>query len=111
MAKYFGKIGYMETVETEPGIHETRITERNYYGDVTRNSRSLQNQGEVNDSPNISNQISIVADPFAYKNFHSMLYAEYMETKWKVTNVEVQAPRLILTLGGVYNGIQTRASD
>ena len=53
---------------------------------------------------NVANEISIVADPFANQNFHTMLYVEFMGTKWKITNVEVKRPRLTLTLGGVYNG-------
>lgn len=104
MAKWFGKIGYAETVETEPGIWIDQITERSYYGDVTRNMRNLQTSDSVNDDINISNSISIVADPFANQNFHSMRYIEYMGTLWKISNVNVQYPRLELTLGGVYNG-------
>ena len=104
MAKYYGAIGYAVSQEVEPGKWEEDITVHNSYGDVIRNTRMLQNSDGVIDNINISNQISIVADPFAYQNFHSMRYAEYLGTKWKVTNVEVQYPRLILTLGGVYNG-------
>lgn len=104
MAKWFGKIGYANTTEIEPGIYEEGIEERSYYGDVTRNSRMLQNSDGVNDNINISNQLSIIADPYANENFHSMRYVEFMGTKWKITNVEVQYPRLILTLGGIYNG-------
>lgn len=104
MAKWFGKIGYAETVETKPGIYEERITVRSYYGDVYRNTRLLQNSGNINDNINIANQISIVADPFAVNNFHMMRYVEYVGSKWKISNVEVQYPRLILTVGGLYNG-------
>lgn len=106
MAKWYGKVGYAETVETEPGVWEDQITERSYYGDITRNTRNLQNSGEVNDNINIANQISIVADPYAYQNFYSMRYVEFMGAKWKVTSVEVQYPRLILTAGGLWNGEQ-----
>lgn len=104
MAKYYGKIGYAETVETEPGIWEEQIVEREYYGDVIRNSRLLQNSSNVNDNLNVAMQITIVADPYANQNFHAMRYVSYMGTNWKISNVEVQYPRLILTLGGVYNG-------
>lgn len=104
MAKFYGVIGYSETVETEPGVWEDRITERSYQGDLIRNTRRLQSSGGINDDVNISNEISILADPFAYKNFHAMRYVEFMGAKWKVANVEVQYPRLILSLGGVYNG-------
>lgn len=104
MAKYYGVIGYAVTAETSPGVWEEQITERSYYGDVVRNSRRIQSSEHLNDNVDISNEISIVADPFAYENFHLMRYAEFMGAKWKISNVEVQYPRLTLTLGGVYNG-------
>jgi hypothetical protein len=104
MGKWFGVIGYAETVETVPGVWKEQIIERNYYGDLTRNSRRLQTADKVNDDINISNVLSIVSDPYAMNNFHSMRYAEFMGSKWKITNVEVSYPRLILTLGGVWNG-------
>lgn len=104
MAKWFGKIGFAETAETKPGVWKEQITEREYYGDVIRNSRRLQSSSEkINDDLNISNQISIVADPYANEHFYSMRYAEFSGAKWKVTDVEVQYPRLTLTLGGVWN--------
>lgn len=104
MAKWFGKIGYAETVESKPGVWKEQITEREYFGDLLRNSRRLQSSSSLNDNVIISNEISILADQFAYQNFHSIRYAEFMGTKWKVLNIEVQYPRLFLTLGDVYNG-------
>ena len=104
MAKYYGVIGYADTVETAPGVYEEQITERNYYGELVRNTRRLQTSDQVNDNINIANEISIIADPFATQNFHAMRYIEFMGAKWKITNVEVRYPRLILTIGGLYNG-------
>lgn len=104
MAKYYGKIGFAESVESAPGVHVEKIVERNYYGELVRNNRRLQSANQLNDNINISNEISIVADPYADKNFHMMRYIEFMGTKWKISNVEVQPPRLILTAGGVWNG-------
>jgi len=104
MAKFFGAIGYAITEETNPGVHVEQIRERRYYGDLVRNTRRLQSSGQLNDDVNVANEISIVSDPFANENFYSMRYVEFMGTKWKITNVEVQYPRLILTIGGVYNG-------
>ena len=104
MARWYGKIGYAETVETEPGIWDEEITERPYYGDSYRNTRLLQASSDgVNDNINIANQISIVADPYARDHFYTMRYVEFMGAKWKITNVEVQRPRLILTIGGLFN--------
>lgn len=102
MAKWFGKIGYVVTEETEPGVWEETVTEREYFGDMTSDRRKRQNSGEVNDDINLSNVISIVADPFAYQNCSNMAYVEIMGSKWKISDVEVQRPRLILTVGGVY---------
>ena len=102
MAKWFGKVGYSITEETEPGIWEETIIEREYYGDMTSDRRKRQNSGEVNDDINLANVISIVADPFAYQNCSNMAYIEIMGSNWKVSDVEVQRPRLILTVGGVY---------
>lgn len=106
MAKYYGAIGYAETVETTPGVWVEQITERQYFGDLIRNSRSLQSAEQLNDNINVTNEISIVADPFAYQNFHKMRYVEFMGTKWKINTVEVKYPRLILSTGGLYNGEQ-----
>ena len=103
MAKWCGIIGYAEQVETTPGVWSEQISERKYYGDVIRNNRRLQSAGKLNDDINVGNEISIIADPFANNNFHSMRYVEFMGTKWKVTTVDVQYPRLILSLGGIYN--------
>jgi hypothetical protein len=105
MAKWYGKIGYAQTSETTPGVWKEEAEERNYSGDVIRNSsRWSTSSDSTNDDLNVNNQISIIADPFAYQNFHSMKYIEFMGTRWKITSVEVQYPRLILTMGGVYNG-------
>lgn len=104
MAKWYGKIGYAESVETSPGIWKEQITERSYYGDLTRNARRLQAADKLNDDINIVNELSIVSDPYAMDHFHAMRYAEYAGAKWKINNVEVQYPRLILTLGGLWNG-------
>ncbi len=104
MAKFCGKVGYAETVETSPGVYTERITERLYFGDITRNVRNLQTSGQLNDNVNIANTISIIADPYAMENFHAMRYVVFMGTKWKVSAVEVRYPRLDLTVGDIYNG-------
>lgn len=103
MAKFHGIIGYGITVETKPGVWKDQITEREYSGDLNKNTRRLQSSDQLNDNIVVSNEISILSDPFANENFHSIRYVEFMGTKWKITNVDVQYPRLVLTLGGVYN--------
>lgn len=105
MAKWSGNIGFAEkTVEHEPGIYDDAIIVKRYYGDIVRNVYKAQGSGGINDNINISNDFSIVADPYARQNFHSMRYLEFMGTKWKITNVEVQFPRLVLSIGDEWNG-------
>lgn len=106
MAKWYGVIGFGKHVETVPGVYEEEITERKYYGEIIQNTRMLQSADQLNDDINIANEFSIIADPFATENFHMLRYIEFMGAKWKITRVRVQYPRLILTVGGVYNGEQ-----
>jgi len=104
MAKFYGEIGYAESSETSPGVWENTITERLYSGDVIRSTKRWQNGDKVNDDLTINNEISIVADPFAYNNFQTMKYVKWMGVSWEVSSIEVLRPRIRLTLGGVYNG-------
>lgn len=105
MAKFLGKVGYGESVETAAaGVYDDVITERTYSGDVLRNTRRLREGENVNDDITVGNMISIVADAYASNHFHAIRYVEWAGSLWKVTEVEVQRPRLLLRLGGVYNG-------
>jgi hypothetical protein len=104
MAKFYGSVGYGTTmVETSPGIYEETQIEKSYRGDILRNNRRLEPGESINDKIAVNNLISIVADAYALQNFFAIRYIKWMGASWKVTNVEVQRPRLILTIGGVYN--------
>lgn len=105
MAKFYGEIGYGETVDVGDGVHKLVITKVNYYGDVLRNSRQLENTGEkLNDDISVGNSISIVADAYANEHFFAIRYIKWQGALWKVSDVSVEPPRLVLRLGGVYNG-------
>ena len=104
MAKFFGAVGYAISTEIRPGVWTDSITERNYYGDVLRLSNRWQSSEYLNDDLRITNRISILADAFMYQNFSRIKYVVWMGVKWKVTDAEVQRPRITLNLGGEYNG-------
>ena len=104
MAKFYGSIGYGIQTLVRPGVWKEQITERSYYGEVIANVRDLQTTTQVNDNLNVANKISILSDPFANENFHLIRFVTFMGAKWKVKKVDVQYPRLILTIGDVYNG-------
>lgn len=106
MAKYFGTIGFIETKETTPGVWEPEVTKRKYFGDILELNRRRDTPNNINDDITVTIQISIVADSYAVNHFHSIAFIEYSGAMWKVANVNPQHPRLILTLGGVYNGEQ-----
>lgn len=104
MAKYFGKVGFGFLVETAAGVYEDKIVEREYYGDFIRTIGRPESAEKVNDNIKINSDISIVADPYANENFYAMKYVTYEGVKWKISAVQVQYPRLILSVGEVYNG-------
>jgi hypothetical protein len=106
MARFYGRIGYGTSIEKESGsgIWVDDIIEHWYYGDVIRNMRNLQAGENFTPDLSISNSISIVADAYANDHFFAIRYVEWAGVLWTVTNVEVQSPRLLLTLGEVYNG-------
>lgn len=104
MAKYFGKIGYLFTAEKEDGVYEEQTEVRSYYGDVLNYYiRPSENSDGLNDNIRINNKISIISDSFAIENLGYMKYIEWKGTYWKIRSVEIEFPRIILTLGDLYN--------
>lgn len=110
--KYSGIIGFIKTVEDPPesGVWKEETTERHYYGNVLKLRKRFDNAGKVNDDLTIGNQISIIADAYLNQNLAAIKYCQFMGAWWKIVDVEVERPRLILTLGGVYNGKQIGSS-
>lgn len=105
MVKFYDVVGYGENVEESPGIWVDDITERFYYGDVIRPSRrSTETQESINNDLSVGNSISIVADAYANEHFHAIRYVGWSGKRWSVPHIDVEPPRLILRLGGLYNG-------
>ena len=107
MAKFYGKIGFDTTAETSPGVWRQTIVERTYRGDLNKTYSKWDGADKLNDDINITNNISIVADPFAFENFAHIRYVKFMGEKWKVTSIDVSYPRLTLSVGGLYNASET----
>lgn len=104
MAKYHGMIGFSEEYESVPGIVSERITEREFFGEVLDNRFTIRDSSETpNDELTLNKRISVIANTYAIENMHLMRYATYMGVKWKITSIDPQYPRLILSMGGVYN--------
>jgi len=111
MAKFYGIIGF-SILEERPsgeegvntGIYEETVVEKNYRGDILRNARRWEQSENLNDNLTINNTFSIIADSFALQNYQAMKYMTWSGSSWKITNIEIQRPRIIITVGGVYNG-------
>ena len=103
MPKCSGVIGYALAGETQPGVWTEGITEKRYIGDIIKDNRRIVDQGEINGSINISNNISIISNRFMLDNMAYMRYLTFNNSKWKISSVEIKPPRIIITLGGLYN--------
>ena len=104
MAKFYGAIGYAIPVETKPGVWKDQITEKSYRGDFVLNQQRWQQSEKVNDDLHLDNSISVIADVFAYSNLGFMKYVVMGGKKWKITSLAINRPRIVLQIGGLYNG-------
>lgn len=105
MNKFHGPIGFIQTVETKPGVWTETAVERSYYGDIIKRRVNIQQSSEsINPNVSITTSVSILADPFANDNFHTIRYVKWLGKKWKISNVDVEYPRITIQLGGIYNG-------
>lgn len=102
--RFCGIVGYVTTDTDDYGVSSQVQTERTYYGDVQKLTTRWQTADKFNDDLNVSHRISILADPYAIQNFPYIKYVEWMGVRWTVQTVELARPRLILSIGGVYNG-------
>ena len=102
--KYFGKVGFVRPKETAPGVYEEEEIIRPYFGDVINRTFQWENSDNLNDNINVRSEISIVADMFAYDNFPHIRFVEYMGANWKVTSMRDERPRIVLSIGGLWNG-------
>lgn len=103
MAKYYGNVGYVEYVETSPGICIEKIVERPYYGDLIRDISRWESTENLTDDVKLNNEVSIVADPYALDNYFNIRYITLNNSKWKVTAITVNFPRIVLNMGGLYH--------
>ncbi len=107
MSRWYGKIGFSVQEETSPGIWNEVVVEKNYYGDISNRSRRWQQGQDLLDDITITNEIIITTDPYIIENLTNIRYVEIMGIKWKIANITLNAPRLTLSLGGIYNAYQS----
>lgn len=109
MAKFYGEVGYGVPQETAPSVWTDVITEVTYYGELLRNDRRVNYDESVNPQITTNNSVSIVADAYAMEHFHAIRYVRWAGVLWTADSVQVQSPRLVISLGGVYSGVTAGA--
>lgn len=113
MSRFYGPIGFVVQIEDpeDSGIWIEQPIERNYRGEVRRNYKKWDNGDQLNKNLNVNNTISIVADPYASSHLMAIRYIKWLDGYWEITSVEVNFPRLVLSIGGVYNGPKAATSS
>jgi hypothetical protein len=104
MARFYGPVGFGEAVKTAPGVTKDVITEKNFFGDVLRNNVKSENAQSVNANVTVNNTISIVANTYAIDHLTNIRYIKWLGKNWEIDSIDVELPRLIFRLGGVYRG-------
>jgi len=106
-----GVIGYGEQTKIRPGVVEDVIIEKKFRGETVRPPSSGPDEGQkVNDDLRVGVTLSIVAGAYHSTHVHAIRYISWQGQLWKVSNVDVQHPRLILRLGGLYHGPKAEAA-
>lgn len=112
MARFVGRVGYAVTSETSPDVYQDTIKERRYYGRILNETSSHREDDKVNSDLSLSSRISVVADAYAFEHFSNIKYVvDSAGVYWDVTSVQLSRPRLILSTGGVYDGIKPKPED
>lgn len=109
--KYSGKIGFADEVEKEPGVWLPDIVEKHYFGEVSRFIAKSDQDAEVTVDQNVNNEISIIADTYAMKHIAGIRYICWLGVKWRVGTVQINYPRLVLSIGGLYNNVKTESGS
>lgn len=110
MAKFAGLVGYVTQEESAPGVWSPVENPKPMKGDIIRQSSTNGNgsrigdTGKVNDDITLGHRVSLLGDAYAFENYFSIKWVQIGSKKWTVTSVEMQRPRVIVSLGGLWNG-------
>ena len=104
MAKYAGLVGYVTQEESVPGVWSPVENPKLMRGDIIRQASSSQNDNKVNSDIALSHRVSLLGDAYAFGNYYNIKWIDIDGRKWEVTSIEIQRPRIIVTLGGLWNG-------
>ena len=112
MARFYGKVGFIRTVNDGTGRFVEEEVVRYYKGDVNNNVRRYNPQNDVsaNDDLALNDNVSILADAYAAENYMAMQWIEFDNVRWRITSVTKEYPRITIFFGGVWNGKATNTA-
>ncbi len=104
MAKYAGLVCYVTQEEKVPGVWTPLENPVLMKGDIIRQSSNYQDNGKINSDISLNHRVSLVGDAYAFDNYYNIKWIMLDGRKWEVTSVEIQRPRIIVSIGGLWNG-------
>lgn len=100
-------LGFSEkNKEVRPGVWKMQPEEVTHRAKLLTYNKDYDSGEEVNDDLKLRNRYEIVMKDKKL-DYQDMRYVIVKGTKWKVSALEFLEVRIIITLGGVYNGGQT----
>jgi hypothetical protein len=109
MARFTGLVGYVTQEESVPGVWSQSETPKMMKGDIIRQSITngkgdrVADSGKVNDDVSLGHRVSLIGDAYAFANCFNMKWVQINGIKWSISSIEMQRPRIIVSLGGMWN--------
>lgn len=104
MARFAGLVGYVTQEETSPGIWSSVEKSVMMKGELIRQSSNNRDAGKVNSDITLNHRVSLMGDSYSFDNYYNIKWVMVDKVKWEVSSIEIQRPRLILAIGGLWNG-------
>ena len=101
--KFYGEVGFVKTIVNEVSVAEESVTLVPYYGEIIRDKRRIDSSDKIVKDISLQNEVSIVADKFMTDNLAWIKFVKWRGINWSVDSVDINYPRITLSLGGVYN--------
>lgn len=103
MARYSGLVGYVTQEETVPGVWSPVENPRTMKGEIIRQSSTNPDHGKINSDISLNHRVSLWGDAYAFDSYYAIKWIQIDGRKWEVTSVEIKRPRIIVTVGGLWN--------
>lgn len=110
MSKFTGLVGFITQEESIPGVWSPIENSKKMRGDLISSSATngngsrIADSGKVNDDVSLNHRVSLLGDYYTFNNYLNIKWIQIGGRKLEVSSIELQRPRVILTVGGLWNG-------